>query len=97
MRNSKSNLKSALILNTASLLIMFISLLSIWAGIRQNVQDYGFSYNVTTIIDNITVTEQIEVKDQFVFSMVLLSIVLINILNVVHFRGKLNEAHEESD
>ena len=94
MWNSKINLKSALILNSASLFIMFFSLLVIWAGIKQDVQDYGFSYNVTTIIDNITVTEQIEVKDQFVFSMVLLEIVLINILNVVHFRGKLNELQE---
>lgn len=94
MRNPKSSLKSALILNSASLFIMFFSLLVIWAGIRQDIQDYGFSYNVTTIIDNITVTEQIEVKDRFNFSMVLLAIVLINILNVVHFRGKLNELQE---
>ena len=85
--------QSFLILNVVMLLFSIVSYLFLLVDIRQDVLNYGLSYNVTTIIEGIEQTDQINVQDKFGFSMFYMTIVIINVLNVVFFRG--HEVDEE--
>lgn len=97
MFNSKGDLKIILLMNWVSMVILVASFFVLLISIRADIQAYGFCYNVTTTIGNISVTEEVDVKSKFNFAGMLLTIVLINVLNVVHFRCRLNELVEEED
>ena len=86
-----------LILNVVMLLFSIVSYLFLLVDIRQDVLNHGLSYNVTTIIDGIEQTDLINVYDKFQFSMFYVTVVLINILNVVFFRGHEVDPEEEPE
>lgn len=96
MLNSKVGLKTLFIFNWIMFVMLFASFTFLLLDIRQDMTKYGMSYNVTTIIDEVETTQEIYVKDKFTFTFFIMIIVLINIFNVVHFRGKLNELREKS-
>ena len=89
--------QTLLILNVVMLLFSIVSYFFLLADIRSDSLNYGLSYNVTTIIKGIEQTEQINVKDKFQFSMFYMTVVLINILNVVFFRGHEVDPEEEPE
>ena len=94
MLNSKVGLKTLFIFNWLLLVMLFASFTFLLLDIQRDVKNYGMSYNVTTIINNVEETQEIYVKDKFTFTMFLMATCFISILNVVHFRGKLNELQE---
>ena len=97
MWNSKGDLKIIFWFNWISLIMLGASFLFLLADVRHDVQNYGMEYNVTTIIDNIETVQTISVMDKFNFAGFFLAIVLINVLNVIHFRCRLNEFQEEPE
>ena len=95
MLNSKVGLKTLFIFNWLLLVMLFASFAFMMLDIQKDVNNYGMSYNVTTIINNVETTQEISVMDNFFFvGLFLVPLVLIGILNVVHFRGKVNELQE---
>ena len=86
-----------LILNCVMLLFSIVSYLFLLVDIRQDVLNHGLSYNVTTTIEGIEQTDLINVYDKFQFSMFYMTTVLINILNVVFFRGHEVDPEEKPE
>ena len=92
--NSKVGLKTLFIFNWIMLVMLFASFTFLLLDIQKDIITYGMSYNVTTIINNVETTEEIFVADKYSFAFFLAGVNVISILNVVHFRGKLNELQE---
>lgn len=94
MLNSKVGLKTLFMFNWLLLIMLFASFAFLMLDIQRDVTKYGMSYNVTTIINGEETISEIHVRDKFTFTVFLVATCFISILNVVHFRGKLNELQE---